>query len=154
MFSKFNLILKQMVNRRILLQGGVAVLLSQLPILKAKAAETQSQKAVILSEIARLDLPAVSLQNWTVTASHLTFPGGAPLFPVHKHPGFLIGYVLEGEFRFQLQGQPEKIVPMGQLFYEPPESIHLIGSSASTTKPAKVLALIFTEKGKQTTTLI
>ena len=150
----FDQMSKVMLNRRILLRGGVTGLLSQLIMPTARAAEALTQQALIKSEVAQLDLPAVNLNNWSVTVLDLTFPGSAPLFPSHRHSGFLIGYVLEGEFRFGLRGQPETIIKTGQIFFEPPGSIHDIGSSASVTKPVKVLALLFGEKGKENTTLV
>jgi quercetin dioxygenase-like cupin family protein len=33
------------------------------------------------------------------------------------------------------------------MFFEPPDSVHLISANASTDRPAKLLALIFAEKG-------
>src|SRR5579862_8550989 len=57
----------------------------------------------------------------------------------HKHPGFVLGYVIEGEFRFQITGEPERILRAGDIFYEPPGVTHLISESASATKPVRVL---------------
>lgn len=151
----FDKILKVTLNRRILLRSGVVGLLSQLIIPAARAVEALTQQASFKSEVvAELDLPAVNLNNWSVTVLDLTFPGSAPLFPSHQHSGFVIGYVRKGEFRFQLRGEPETIIKAGQIFFEPPGSIHEIGSSASATKPAKVLVLLFGEKGKENTTLV
>jgi quercetin dioxygenase-like cupin family protein len=71
--------------------------------------------------------------------------------PVHRHPGFVLGYVLEGTVRFALKGQPERVVETGQMFYEPPGSVHQVSSNASNEKPARLLALIFAERGEQLT---
>jgi quercetin dioxygenase-like cupin family protein len=64
----------------------------------------------------------------------------------HRHPGFVLGYVLEGRFRFALQGQPERVLGPGDVFYEPPDAIHLASGSAGD-ETARVLAIIVAEKG-------
>ena len=35
----------------------------------------------------------------------------------------------------------------GQTFYEGPDDIHVVGRNASTTRPAKLLALLIKKKG-------
>ena len=93
------------------------------------------------------DLPPVSLNGWRVTVLELTFPPGTTS-PKHAHPGFILGYTLEGEYRFQLEGEPEKVLSTGDVFYEAPGSMPLPSGSASITKPARILALAFAEKGR------
>jgi quercetin dioxygenase-like cupin family protein len=68
----------------------------------------------------------------------------------HRHPGFVLGYVLEGEFRFQIAGEAEKVLHAGETFYEPPGATHLVSASASADRPARILAIIIAEKGKPT----
>jgi len=94
------------------------------------------------------DLPPVSLDGWEVTVVELTFPPGLTS-PKHTHPGFILGSVLEGEFRFHVEGEPETVLKAGDIFYEPPGRIHLPSGSASSLKPAKMLAFNFHEKGKE-----
>lgn len=68
----------------------------------------------------------------------------------HRHPGFVLGYVLEGRFRFALEGQPEKILGPGEVFYEHPDAVHLASGSADD-KPARILAIIVAQKGSPLT---
>jgi quercetin dioxygenase-like cupin family protein len=42
-------------------------------------------------------------------------PGAAP----HRHSGPVFGYVLEGELRFELEGEPVRILKEGETFWEP-----------------------------------
>jgi quercetin dioxygenase-like cupin family protein len=63
----------------------------------------------------------------------------------HRHAGFVLGYVIEGEFRFQIAGQPERILRSGDTFYEPPGATHLISESASPDRPARVLAIVIAD---------
>ena len=72
---------------------------------------------------------------------------GAPGRP-HRHPGCVLGYVIEGHYRFALEGQPEQILGPGEVFYESPDALHL-PSGAAHGKPARVLAIIIAEKGAQ-----
>jgi quercetin dioxygenase-like cupin family protein len=94
------------------------------------------------------DLPPINLDGWQVMVVELTFPPGVT-GPRHTHPGFVLGYVLEGEFRFHIEGEPETVLAAGDIFYEPPGSVHLDSGSANPLKPAKVLAFAFVEKGKE-----
>lgn len=68
----------------------------------------------------------------------------------HRHPGFVLGYVLEGQFRFGVQGEPEKILGPGSVFYEPPGAVHTASGSAGPGT-ARILAIIIAEKGAPVT---
>ena len=72
-------------------------------------------------------------------------PGGGD--PVHRHnaDGFI--YVLEGSVVMQLKGGKEVTLTPGQTFYEGPGDIHVVGRSASSTKPAKILVVLVKNKG-------
>jgi quercetin dioxygenase-like cupin family protein len=65
----------------------------------------------------------------------------------HRHPGFVLAYVLEGAVVTKVSGQLEKTYTVGEMFYEPPGSTHEVSRNASATEPAKFLALIFAKKG-------
>jgi quercetin dioxygenase-like cupin family protein len=60
--------------------------------------------------------------------------------PQHSHPCPVIGYVVEGEYRMQVKGEPEMIYKAGQSFYEAPNSVHLVSANASSTEPVKFIA--------------
>jgi quercetin dioxygenase-like cupin family protein len=93
------------------------------------------------------DLPAVALDGWSVTAVELRFAPGAPSSAPHRHPGFVLGYVIEGAITFQLEGGPKQVLRAGEMFYEPPGSVHVMAGNASSTEPARALAMVFAEKG-------
>jgi len=67
-------------------------------------------------------------------------PGEAS--PPHSHPCAVIGYVVEGSIRTQVNGEPERVYQPGETFYEPPNGLHLVSANASSTKPAKLLAYL------------
>jgi len=97
------------------------------------------------------DLPNITLAGWQATVLELTFPPGL-IAPSHHHPGFVLGYVLDGKYRFHMEGAPEAVLSPGSVFYEPPGHVHLPSGSASATRAARVLAIAFGEKGKELVT--
>jgi quercetin dioxygenase-like cupin family protein len=98
------------------------------------------------------DLPNVSLEDWEVTVSHVDYPPGR-VGPPHRHPGFVLAYVLEGAVIARISGQgEEKTYTVGQMFYEQPGATHEVSKNASQTQPAKLLAMIFAKKGSTLTT--
>ncbi|MBZ4018305.1 cupin domain-containing protein [Streptomyces purpurogeneiscleroticus] len=54
-----------------------------------------------------------------VMTVQIEYPPGDPGAPPHRHSGPAFGYVLEGEMRFELEGEPERIVRAGETFWEP-----------------------------------
>jgi len=65
-------------------------------------------------------------------------PGGANAS--HTHPCPVVGYVLEGSLRMQVNDGAETIFRKGDTFYEEPGDIHRISANASATEPARFLA--------------
>ena len=47
----------------------------------------------------------------------------------------------------QVKGQEPVTLTAGQSFYEGPDDIHVVGRTASSTKPAKMLVLLVKNKG-------
>jgi quercetin dioxygenase-like cupin family protein len=133
-----------MKHRRQFLQAG----LSSLALIMLDRSEASAASGI--KAIYERELPPVNLNGWQVTVLELTLTPGTTT-PKHAHPGFILGYILEGEYRFQLEGEQQKVLSTGDVFYEAPCSIHLPSGNASTTKPARILALAFAQKGKEIT---
>jgi quercetin dioxygenase-like cupin family protein len=55
--------------------------------------------------------------------------------------------VLEGTVVMQLKGQQPVTLTAGQTFYEGPDDVHVVGRSASTTEPAKIVVLLLKKQG-------
>ena len=55
--------------------------------------------------------------------------------------------MLEGTVVMQLKGGKPVTLTPGQGFYEGPEDVHIVGRSASTTKPAKILVVLVKQQG-------
>ena len=103
--------------------------------------------------LAQRATPPINLDGWQMTASEVTYPPGESSGK-HRHPGFVIGYVLEGEYRFAVNEQAPTVLKAGQMFFESfdsPNEVHAVSGNASTTQPAKILAIVFTKKGDPVT---
>jgi quercetin dioxygenase-like cupin family protein len=132
-----------MMNRRILLGSTSALLVHAL----LSHAQTAGGRKVVFEH----DLPDLNLKGWSVTVVEVSYAPGESS-GAHRHPGITIAYVLEGEVRSKVGDDPEKLYTAGQMFLETPNQVHAVSRNASTTKPARLLAVMLAEKGKQLTT--
>jgi quercetin dioxygenase-like cupin family protein len=84
-------------------------------------------------------LPQLDGGHLDVKVVEVTYgPGGSS--GVHSHPCPVIGYVVEGALRVQVEGESERIYKAGELFYEAPHGAHLVSANASQEVPARLLA--------------
>ncbi len=92
------------------------------------------------------------MDGWEVTVSHVDYAPGR-VGAAHRHPGFVLAYVLEGAVVTRISGQgEEKTYTVGQMFYEQPGATHEVSKNANQTQPARLLAMIFATKGATLTT--
>lgn len=133
-----------MITRRVLM-GGAGVLLAQ--VLRTQNSGGSSKV------IFKHDLPEVALRDWAVTAVEVSY-GPGESSPPHSHPGITIAYVLEGEIRSKVGDGAEASYSAGEMFLETPGELHAVSRNASTSGPAKLLALLLAEKGKPLTTTV
>jgi quercetin dioxygenase-like cupin family protein len=132
-----------MITRRTFLEDGGAALLA-LPFLAQQA----GGRRTVLEHA----LPDLTMKDWAVTALEITYGPGEST-PSHRHPGITIAYVLEGEIRSKVGDDPEASYGTGQMFIETPRQVHAVSRNASTTRPARLLAILLAEKGQPLTTL-
>ena len=105
-----------------------------------------------LPPVFKHDLPNLTLDDWEVTVSYVDYAPGR-VGAAHRHPGFVLAYVLEGAVVAKISGQgEEKTYSAGQMFYEQPGATHEVSKNASQTQPARLLAMIFAKKGSTLTT--
>ena len=67
--------------------------------------------------------------------------------PIHRHNAYGFIYVLEGSIVMQVRGGKETTLTPGQIFYEGPNDVHVVGRNASKTKPAKFVVFFVKDKG-------
>ena len=131
-----------MINRRLLL-GGATAAVAQVLLSNAQA-QNRAQRF-------KHDIPELSTKNWEVNVLEVSYaPGGSS--GAHRHPGITIVYVLEGEVVSKVSDGPETTYKPGDVFMETPNQLHGVSRNASSTKPAKILAVMLSEKGKDLTT--
>lgn len=130
------------MQRRNLLQAVAAAALPSGVVLNAQKAQV---KIVSKQE---LSAPFAEMEATTL---EVTIPPGVSS-NAHRHGGMVFGYVLEGEYRFAINGQPPRLLQVGETFHEPAGATHSTSANASSTKTARILAIIVAEKGKELTT--
>lgn len=64
---------------------------------------------------AHVELPSSA----DVTTIVVTLPPGSAGNPPHRHPGPVFGYLVQGEMRFEVEGEAERIICAGEAFWEP-----------------------------------
>ena len=108
----------------------------------AIAAGAAASDAVVAPLITRdlIGLPGKEVTMETVEYA----PGGKS--PPHRHHAQVFVYVLEGSVRMQVEGSPAVTLGPGGTFYESPDDLHVVSENASTTKPAKFLVVMVTDK--------
>jgi quercetin dioxygenase-like cupin family protein len=133
-----------MFDRRAFLASGAAALAASL------IHESDLAAAPVAKTLVQRDAPAVNLDGWQMTATEVSY-GPGESSTRHRHPGFVCGYVLEGQYRFAVDGQQERVLQTGEMFFENPGDVHAVSGNASTTQRARILALVFTKKGDPVT---
>jgi quercetin dioxygenase-like cupin family protein len=130
------------MNRRTVFNGIAALMAA------TRASNAQASKR---GPIFQHDLPDLTLHGWSVTTVEVDYaPGGSST--AHRHPGLTFAYVLEGEIVSKVADDPEKTYATGEMGMETPGQLHAISRNASSTKPARLLAILLAEKGKPLTT--
>lgn len=133
------------MDRRGMLEAllGAAMTGAALPAL---AADDKNEAAPAVGRKLLLEKALAGVDGKQVVVVSLTFPPGAASAP-HRHPGPVFGYVLEGSFLTQLDGEAPVTYKAGEMFYEEPNHPHLVSRSASKTEPARVLAFLVLDRG-------
>jgi quercetin dioxygenase-like cupin family protein len=75
----------------------------------------------------------------------VTFPAGA-VSPVHFHPNGVMAFVVSGSIVSKVNEGSEQTYHTGDAWWEPPGAIHRVSRNASTSEPAKLLAIYIAPK--------
>jgi quercetin dioxygenase-like cupin family protein len=103
-------------------------------------------KGVTVRPILQKDMPDVPGKQISVVI--VEFAPGAGNSP-HRHPGSTIAYVLEGTVISQVYPDKPVTYRTGQCWYELPMHTHRVARNASKTRPARILAVLISEKGQE-----
>jgi quercetin dioxygenase-like cupin family protein len=130
------------------LPAAMSALSTAVAPLCATAAGSSLDKVEVISSYA---LPNVPGKRVTVVR---VFYGPGGFTRAHRHAGSVTAYVTKGEIRSQLGGGPVETFKVGQSFFEPPGSTHLVSANASNTEPAELIAIFVADEGAQLTTFL
>ncbi|MGA7292766.1 MAG: cupin domain-containing protein [Terriglobales bacterium] len=133
---------KIIFHSAVLLSGVLAVTWSVSGQELSKRPEKPKERARLLFQ---RELPKLDSKHLKVTLVEVNYGPGEASAP-HSHPCAVFGYVVSGELRTQVKGEPEMIYGAGGTFYEAPNSIHLVSANASTMEPAKLLAYMICDQ--------
>ena len=139
------------MNGKFLLVPAVA--LAGLSISPAMAAEPMhmgghGEKVTLVFDHVLPNVPGKSMKGVLVEYA----PGG--MSPGHTHPSsaFIYATVLEGAIRSQVNNGPVTVYKAGENFSENPGDRHGVSANASTTQPAKLLAVFVVDTNEKTLT--
>jgi quercetin dioxygenase-like cupin family protein len=90
-------------------------------------------------ELLRHRMPSAFGDNSNATLVEVTYAPGGSTRP-HRHPCPVVGYVVEGALRMQMEGGAEHIYRAGDAFYEDPNDVHLVSANASSKTVARFVA--------------
>jgi len=137
-----------MQDRRTFL--GIAAA-SLLPIGANAQAAAQPAAPRPVAELARHPLTG-AFENFELVLVELNIPPGRPAAGSgHRHPGPVLGYVVEGQMRFAINNEPEKVLPVGGTFFEPSGAVHTTNGSARADGPTRAVVFMIVPKGSPLT---
>ena len=116
-----------------------SLLITMLPFGDALA-QAPADKAAKVTLVAEHELPNVPGKS--LRAVLVEYQPGAGS-PSHRHPAsaFIYARVLEGAIRSKVNEAPERTYQVGESWTERPGDHHQVSQNASTTAPAKLLAV-------------
>jgi quercetin dioxygenase-like cupin family protein len=108
-----------------------------LAITAAPATEPPAGKITMVFDRPIPHVPGKSLKGVLVEYG----PGAGSPAHTHAKSAFIYATVLEGAVRSSVNGSPEKIYKAGENWVEEPGAFHGASANASTTEPARILAV-------------
>jgi len=106
---------------------------------------TAGDKGVTVRPVLQHDLPDAPGKQ--ISMLIVEFEPGAGSSP-HRHPGSTAVFVLEGSVVSEVDPGLPVTYKAGESWYELPMHTHRIARNASKTEPAKVLAVLISDKGQ------
>src|SRR5262245_216344 len=106
------------------------------------AADPDPHKAVKVTQLSQRDIiEKLDGKAASATVVEVTLEPGQAGTP-HRHPGPVIGYVLEGEYEWAIDEQPAKTLKAGDTFYEPTGCLHRVSKNPAAKGNTRVLAVL------------
>jgi quercetin dioxygenase-like cupin family protein len=105
-------------------------------------------KVTLVYDQALPNVPGKSLKGVLVEYE----PGGTSSAHTHPHSAFIYATVLQGAIRSQVNDGPMTTYRAGESFSERPGDHHSVSENASSTEPARLLAVFVVDTAETTLT--
>ena len=126
-----------------LLAAGTTGLNDSISAQQRAASVTPTRRDVIKQEIPPRDLSLVEV----------TYPPGTGS-PPHLHANGVMAFVVSGAVASKVDDGAEQTFHAGDAWWEPPGAIHRVSRNASSTEPARLLAIYGAPRGATATELM
>ncbi|MBI2256136.1 MAG: cupin domain-containing protein [Proteobacteria bacterium] len=141
------------MNMKFFLGAAVAIALAaptvaHLAIIHPAIADDAGETVTPQFNQAIPNIPGKSLIAVTVDYA----PGAASPAHLHAKSAFIFAYVVAGAIESQVDDGPVEIFKAGESFHEQPGATHRVSRNASTTEPAKLLAVFVVDSGDKALT--
>jgi quercetin dioxygenase-like cupin family protein len=90
-------------------------------------------------------LPTMDGEHLTMRLVEVTYPPGA-VSQAHRHPCPVLGYMLSGTMRMQIDDGPPQDFKAGDTFVEVPTNVHTSATNPSPDTPARFLVTFLCDK--------
>jgi quercetin dioxygenase-like cupin family protein len=108
----------------------------------------QTAPPVSRTELLKQVLPPGNFRNVQAIVVELAPGAGAPS---HRHDVAVMAYVIEGEVENQFGTGAPQVHRVGESWWEPPGTEHIVARNVSQTLRARLLVVYIGEEGKATT---
>jgi quercetin dioxygenase-like cupin family protein len=138
-----------LIKRRVTVKKIAFLLLAGALLLSTNvAAQETNAAAPKVTKIFDRELPNVPGKSMRAVLVEYG-PGAAS--PSHRHPSsaFIYATVLEGEIRSKVNDEPEHVYKAGESWTEMPGDHHKVSANASSTRPARLLAIFVVDTTEQ-----
>ena len=125
--------------------AAAAFALLLLPISVPSAGSTQGSRPRETVTVAA-DKPIPNLPGKRLVTHIVDYPPGVRSAS-HRHASsaFIFAYVVSGEIRSQVDGDPVRVYRAGESWFENPGAHHRVSENASNAKPARLLAVLIVD---------
>jgi quercetin dioxygenase-like cupin family protein len=125
-----------MVRRVLVLAAGIGLAAGGITAARHDEKSHGSVKPLAARDI----VEKVDGKEAKATAVEVTLEAGQAGAP-HRHPGPVLGYVLEGEYEWAIDDNEAKVLKAGETFYEPAGCLHRVSKNPGKVK-TRVLAWV------------
>lgn len=115
------------------------------PVSNAQPAPSNSAQEPVVRAVFNEPTNADGKSMQAVTVSYP--PGGKSAAHHHSRSAFIMAYVISGEIRSQVEGEPARVYHAGETWRETPGAHHIVSENASATAPAELLAVFLVDTG-------